>query len=34
VKNDRLTWTSQRGSETYQRCERAMTLTTAQPAKY
>lgn len=30
VKNDRLTWTSQRGSETYQRCERAMTLTTAQ----
>ena len=32
VKNDRLTWTSQRGSETYQRCERAMTLTTAQRA--
>jgi hypothetical protein len=33
LKNDRLTWASQRGSETYQRCERAMmVVTTAQRA--
>ena len=32
LKNDRLTWTSQRGSETYQRCERARMVTTAQRA--
>lgn len=30
VNGDRLTWTSQRGSATYQRCERATTFTTAQ----
>jgi hypothetical protein len=33
VKNDRLTWTSRRGSESYQRCDRAVSVTTAQPAK-